>query len=133
MRYLLDTQLVLWTLFEPERIPSRILDVLKDRAAIKYVSGVSLWEISLKYSLGKIILNGLSPDLIQGTIEETGFRMHSIENQELSTFFQLPKKENHRDPFDRLLIWQSILNDFTLLSTDSLFDSYTEDGLKLLQ
>lgn len=133
MRCLLDTQLVLWTLFEPERIPSRILDVFKDRAAIKFVSGVSLWEISLKYSLGKIILNGFSPDLIQEKIEETGCQMHSIENQELSTFFQLPKKENHRDPFDRLLIWQSILNDFTLLSTDSLFDSYTEDGLKLLQ
>lgn len=133
MRYLLDTQLVLWALFEPERIPSRILDVFTDRAAIKFVSRVSLWDISFKYSLGKIILNGLSPDLIQAKIEETGCQLHSIENVELSTFFQLPQEENHRDPFDRLLIWQSILNDFTLLTTDSLLDSYTEDGLKLLQ
>ena len=132
MRYLLDTQLVLWVLFEPERIPSTILGVFTNRTAIKFVSGVTLWEISLKYSLGKILLNGLSPELIQVKIEETGCQMHSIQNQELSTFYQLPKKDNHKDPFDRLLIWQSIVNDFTLLSADSSFESYLEDGLKLL-
>ena len=132
MKYLLDTQLVLWTLFDQERIPSPILGIFEDQSAIKFVSGVTLWEISLKYSLGKILLDGLKPELIQLKIEESGCQMHSIQNQELSTYYQLPKKENHKDPFDRLLIWQSILNDFTLLTTDSSFKSYLEDGLKLL-
>ena len=59
MRYLLYTQLVLWAWFEPESIPCRILDVFEDRASIKFVSGVSLWEISL---------DGSSADLIQAKV-----------------------------------------------------------------
>jgi len=92
MNYLLDTHYVLWTLFEP-----KLLD-----AQVKYVSGISLWEISLKFSLGKLDFESTNPD-----------------------------EDDHRDPFDRMLIWQAIHNDFVVITKDNKFTQYTEDGLRV--
>ncbi len=58
MKYLLDTHYVLWTLFEPTRIDIEIKKIFKNNNVTKYVSGITLWEISLKYSIGKLELEG---------------------------------------------------------------------------
>ena len=131
MNYLLDTHYILWTLFEPDRIGKKIRRIYADEEKTKYVSGISLWEISLKYSIGKLDLFGTNPDEVIQKVKESGFELLNVDNYLLASYYQLPKKEDHKDPFDRMLIWQAIANDFALLSKDTRINQYIENGLKI--
>lgn len=132
MIYLLDTHYVLWSQFEPDRIKRRTREILEDDEDSKLISGVNLWEISLKYSLGKLELGDTNPDALLDTLIEAGFDVAELDSHLLATYYQLPKKENHRDPFDRLLIWQAISTGYTLITHDDKFEQYEADGLKLI-
>lgn len=131
MNYLLDTHYILWTLFEPERIGKKVRHIYEDEEMTKHVSGISLWEISIKYSIGKLDLFGTNPDEIIQKVKESGFELLNVKNDQFASYYQLPKKEDHKDPFDRMLIWQAIANDFTLLSRDIRIMQYVENGLKI--
>ena len=131
MKYILDTHYILWSLFEPSRIDKGILTILKDVNATKLVSGISFWEISLKFSLGKLELFGINPDEIYERIIESGLEVISVENRLFASYYKLPKRDKHRDPFDRILIWQAIQNDLTLITKDSKMEEYIEDGLRI--
>ena len=132
MTYLLDTHYLLWSLFEPKRIEAPVRQVLENDRDTKLVSGVNLWEISLKYSLGKLELGGTNPSELFDSVLEAGFDVAEVESRLLATYYQLPKKDNHKDPFDRLLIWQAISDGYTLLTQDEKIEQYRGDGLRLL-
>lgn len=132
MIYLLDTHYILWSLFEPERISESVRAILENERDSKFVSGVSIWEISLKYSLGKLELGGANPGEFFDKLLEAGFEVADIENRLFATYYQLPRKDDHRDPFDRLLIWQSISNGYTLITQDKKIEQYRTDGLQLV-
>jgi PIN domain nuclease of toxin-antitoxin system len=132
MIYLLDTHYILWSLFEPDKIAEPVRQILENDTDTKLISGVNLWEISLKYSLGKLELGGTDPSRILDTLLEAGFEVFELESRLLATYHQLPRREDHRDPFDRLLIWQAISNDFTLITHDRKIEQYRADGLRLV-
>ncbi|MEM7798861.1 MAG: type II toxin-antitoxin system VapC family toxin [Chloroflexota bacterium] len=131
MIYLLDTHYVLWSLYQPDKIVDSIRQILENDIDTKLLSGVNLWEISLKYSLGKLDLGGMKPKDILDHLLTAGFTVAELESHLLATYYQLPRKEDHRDPFDRLLIWQAISNDYTLLTHDQAIEQYRADGLQL--
>jgi len=130
---LLDTHYVLWSLFEPDKIEAPVRRILENDKGTKLVSGVNLWEISIKYSLGKLELGGVTPSELFDTVLKAGFEVLEVESRLLATYYQLPKKDNHKDPFDRLLIWQAVSNGYTLLTRDEKLEQYRGDGLHLLQ
>lgn len=132
MTYLLDTHYILWSLFVPERIQEQALEILQDSETMKIVSGINLWEISLKYSLGKLVFEDTSPNQVYEKIVESGYGIVAIDNRDLLTYYLLPKKDDHKDPFDRLLIWQAIQQGYTMLTADRKFAHYAKDGLKLV-
>jgi PIN domain nuclease of toxin-antitoxin system len=132
MIYLLDTHYVLWSLFEPNRISESIRTILENDQDTKLISGVNLWEISLKYSLGKLELGGANPTELLDKLLKAGFEIVDIEHRLLATYYQLPQKDDHKDPFDRLLIWQAIANGYTLLTQDKKIEQYRTDGLQLI-
>jgi PIN domain nuclease of toxin-antitoxin system len=132
MIYLLDTHYVLWSLFEPDKILASVRQVLENETDTKLISGVSLWEISLKYALGKLDLGGTDPSEILDTLLEAGFEVAELESRLLATYHNLPRKADHRDPFDRLLIWQAICNGYTLITQDGNIEQYRPDGLRLV-
>jgi len=131
MNYLLDTHYILWTLFEPEKIPAKIVKIFENEEDEKYVSGISLWEISLKYSIGKLELYGTNPEGVYESILETGFKILDLKTIDLATFFRLPLQEDHKDPFDRFLIWQAIQNNLIFLTKDKKIEQYRKMGLQL--
>ena len=133
MIYLLDTHILLWSLFEPHKISAPIRAILENESDTKYVSGVNLWEVSLKYSVGKLELGGMMPEELLDAILEAGYEILELDSRLLATYYQLPKKPDHRDPFDRLLIWQAISNDYTLLTQDTKIDQYRSDRLRLVE
>jgi len=131
MNYLIDTHYALWALFEPEKIPAKIVKIFENEEDEKYVSGISLWEISLKYSIGKLELYGTNPEGVYDSLLEAGFKVLDLKNIDAATFFRLPLIEDHKDPFDRLLIWQAIQNNLIFLTKNRKIEQYRKNGLSI--
>ena len=91
MNYLADTHIFLWTVFSPKKISKRVKSILLDPQAIKYISAITFWEISLKYQLGKINLVGILPDKLPIIAKDTGFEILSLEVDTAASFYNLPK------------------------------------------
>lgn len=129
MKLLLDTHYLLWMFLDTSKIPKNIQESLTSMKNEIYYSQVSLWEISIKYSLGKLFLNGITPERLYEEIEGSFLRCKLLDNRELISSYHLPRE--HKDPFDRIIIWQAIKEDMVLLSADSKMDAYKRYGLKL--
>jgi len=127
MNYLLDTHTFLWAIFLDEKLSPRVKKVITNPENNIYVSMVSFWEISLKYSLKKLTLNNIFPDDLPDIAKKSGFELFPLNYKDAAGFHQLPNKI-HKDPFDRILIWQSINNNFILISKDKLFQLYKNQG-----
>ena len=133
MRYLLDTHYLIWSLMDPDKIESREREILLDPDSIKHVSKISYWEIALKYSLGKLHLSGVTPEKILETSVAAGFVILDLSEEDLITSYKLPPSRKHRDPFDRLLVWQCIRNDLVFMTSDRIVREYSTYGLKLIK
>ena len=131
MSYLLDTHALLWTLFDPDRLGKKAADCIRNPDVAVAVSVVSFWEISLKYATGKLELSGVVPDDFPAIVRQSGFDILPIAETDAATFHHLPRMA-HKDPFDRLIIWQAISRKLTLISQDSAFADYRKLGLKVL-
>ncbi len=129
MNLLLDTHALLWALTAPNLLSQSVRDSLEIPENEVLVSRISLWEISLKFSLGKLILTSITPTDLPEAIEQTGFKLIEPTIEEYAGFHQLPRT-HHKDPFDRMLIWQAIQNDLTFVTKDGQLDQYIAIGLK---
>ena len=130
MRILLDTHYLLWSFIDTKQISGKIhKKLLSDENEVFY-SQASLWEISSKYNLGKLVLKGIKPEEIYEEIENSYLKCRSFENEELISFYKLPIE--HKDPFDRIMIWQSIKSEFYFLSVDNQIEKYKKYGLRIL-
>lgn len=130
MSCLLDTHALLWTLFDPSRLGKKAADNIQNSDVTVSVSVVSFWEISLKYATGKLELSGVVPDDFPAIVRQSGFDILPISETDAATFHHLPRME-HKDHFDRLIIWQAISRKLTLISQDSAFGVYKKLGLKV--
>ena len=131
MNYLVDTHYLLWSLISPSRITEHITDILTDNETTKYASKICFWEITLKYSSGKLRLEGATPEGILDAARESGFEILDIGEDVIVTSYPLPFIENHRGPFDRLIVWQCIRNDIVLVTAGTRLRGYERYGLKV--
>ena len=127
MKLLLDTHTFLWFIAGNLKLSSTARSLIEDLANEKFVSVVSLWEIAIKFSLGKLDLTDEFDILIPKQLEINGFEILPIETEHLSKVISLPFY--HRDPFDRLLIAQAISENMQIISVDDIFDSYSTNRL----
>jgi PIN domain nuclease of toxin-antitoxin system len=130
MTYLLDTHHFLWAITNAKKIPKKLREVLTDPENEIIVSAISFWEISLKSSLGKLEIKGFSPEDLPDICEKIGFAVKSLSAKESCCYHKL-KVTYHKDPFDRMLIWQAISNDYVLVSADAQIKKYVSSGLKI--
>ena len=129
MKLLIDTHYLLWMFFDTAKISDRVKDALTSEDNDIYYSQASLWEISIKYSIGKLFLNGITPEEFYQELSNSFLICRRLENKELISSHFLPTE--HKDPFDRMIIWQAIKSDMMLLSVDAKMNLYKEYGLKL--
>jgi PIN domain nuclease of toxin-antitoxin system len=118
-RILLDTHLLLWAFAAPERLPTRArkrIDVSE-----VFVSAASIWEVSIKASLGKIQADA---SLLLAEIEPAGFTLLPISGEHAVAVGLLPAI--HRDPFDRMLVAQARTEPLILLTNDAALAAYGE-------
>lgn len=132
MRYLVDTHVLLWAIMESYKLPKKILEILEDETNSIFVSPISYWEIAIKHQNKKLNLGKLNILHIPHITEQLDFSILNPEPYDFLSIAQIPQKENHHDPFDRMLIQQAIRNDLILISKDEKFPQYEENGLQLL-
>ena len=101
MNGLLDTHTFLWAAMRPEQLSRHARVAILDAANDIYVSVVTCWEVSLTFALGKIELQGTTPDELPDTALQMEFTLLALAPQDAATFHQLPRFQ-HKDPFDRM-------------------------------
>ncbi|SMO59337.1 type II toxin-antitoxin system VapC family toxin [Gracilimonas mengyeensis] len=131
MNFLLDTHTLIWSILDTHKLSSKSHKIIEDPKNLILVSAVNFWEISLKYSLGKLVLDGIKPDDFPKLAVDSGFELIGLTANETSSYHYL-RGEWHRDPFDRMLIWQAIQRDLILISNDEDVKKYEEEGLKTI-
>lgn len=131
MRLLLDTHALLWALISPDQLSKKATRAIESPDNDVCVSTLSLWEISIKFNLEKISLGGITPTDLPNAIERTGFQLLAPLAEEYASFYQLPR-QTHKDPFGRMLVWQSLQQSLTQVTMDGSIETYRSLGLQTL-
>jgi PIN domain nuclease of toxin-antitoxin system len=122
MKLLLDTHTLLWFIAGSANLSEAARRLIEDDENEKFVSIASIWETAIKVSIGKMSLTASFDELFPHQLEVNGFELLPIKVEHTSIVSTL--KFHHRDPFDRILIAQSIHEKASLVSLDAAFDDY---------
>ena len=122
MKYLLDTQIWLWSLVSPDRMGGEIARIVDDPENTLALSAASTWEISIKYRLGKLPLPEPPEAFVLPRLTRDGIESLPIEHHHAAKVTSLP--DHHKDPFDRLLIATAQADSMTILTSDRQFQPY---------
>ncbi|MCL1820598.1 MAG: type II toxin-antitoxin system VapC family toxin [Oscillospiraceae bacterium] len=122
MSYLLDTHVFLWYFWDAKELSDCASDIIENNAAQKYVSVASLWEFSVKYSMGKLTFEGGLTRLWE-MLTQNNFIILPITQPQLEVLISdLPF--HHRDPFDRLIIATAKTEGLTIVTVDENIQKY---------
>ncbi len=115
-KYLLDTHIFIWASCSPEKLPNTIIKLLKNPNHDFYISMATFWEMQIKYQLGKLPLTKTIAELI---FEIQKYKFYEIIPINEHHILNLQNLEcHHKDPFDRIIISQSMIENLTLLTID---------------
>ena len=121
MQYLIDTHVFLWFVSNAKELSQTAKTLIEDGQNEIHISIASLWEISIKTALGKLTINGNYESVI-ADVNDNAIQIlpvnftHTVEQNRLPF--------HHRDPFDRIIVSQAIVEDMSLISADAIFDGY---------
>lgn len=121
MKLLLDTHTFLWWDSEPEKLSRRALELCQNPENMIVLSVASIWEMQIKIQLGKLKIKMPLAEMI-GQQQQNGIEILPVEASHIFAVESLPNY--HKDPFDRLIIAQAIVEDAILISADPLISQY---------
>lgn len=122
MRHLLDAHALIWALDDPDKLGRRARIVLEDPANELVISVGTIWELSIKTGLKKLSLSLPYRHWMERALADLGLVVSTITLD--FTERQIALQPHHRDPFDRLLVAQCLVESIPLVSADSVFDQY---------
>lgn len=122
MNILIDTHILLWSLYKTEKLSSRTISLLSNDDNLKYISLASVWEIEIKNSIGKLDYDASE---VLKDAEEAGFKVLDIKKKHIFGLHNLERI--HNDPFDRLLISQAETEELSFITSDSKIKQYGKD------
>ena len=120
--YLLDTAPLIYLMSNEDSVSSAVRRKLADPGSEVFYSQISLWEIQIKYQLGKLSMPDEPAVVLPRELDRYGFTKLDLTDAAIFGLTRLPSV--HRDPFDRLLIVQAKLTGSTLVSPDKIFAKY---------
>lgn len=123
MRVLLDTHTFLWWTLDDPQLSTFCRQIIADAENTIYLSVASAWEIAIKVQLGKLALPELPEPYVTSRVALNGFQVLPIHLSHALYIYSLPL--HHKDPFDRILVAQSQLENLPLLTTDPLIAQYS--------
>lgn len=118
MKLILDTHIFLWAISDPQKIDRKRRSAIQQMANRVFLSSVSVAELMIKASIGKIQIDFDPVDIA----EKSGFELLDFTAHDAVLLKDLPF--HHKDPFDRMLITQSLVNKYTLVTNDAKFAAY---------
>ncbi len=121
MKYLLDTHALLWFINDDNSLSEKAKSIIENSENQILVSIASFWEIAIKRSIGKLDLKQSTEELFKET-QNLNFILATIDERFIFLIETLPL--HHRDPFDRILIAQAIVENLEIISIDEAFDAY---------
>jgi PIN domain nuclease of toxin-antitoxin system len=119
---LLDTCTALWLMVEPEKVSRTARQLFHDADNDVFLSAISCWEISIKYAAGRLPLPQTPATLIHRQREKYGMAQLILDEESALYVARLPRL--HSDPFDRMLICQSIVHGMAILTPDEAITQY---------
>ncbi|MBC6454714.1 MAG: type II toxin-antitoxin system VapC family toxin [Hormoscilla sp. SP5CHS1] len=122
MNLLLDTHTLIWWSVTQEKLSDTVMDLLQDNANTIILSLASIWEMQIKVQRGKLTINRPLPELIASQQQTNNLQLLPIEVPHIFALQNLP--DYHRDPFDRIIISQAMVEGLPVLSKDATFDAY---------
>ena len=132
MRILLDTHILLWVMNDDDKLSNKAREIILDENNKLYYSVISLWEIELK-RLAKAGSISLSAEEINSLCQENGnFSLVDLMPKDIFSLNEIRRKEDvppHKDPFDRLMLTQSINGKMKLLTHDFMLIGYETDNV----
>jgi len=126
VRFLLDTQIFLWWASDPDKLPPSVLSLCEDVGNVLVVSVVSIWELQIKLQLGKMefALNMPLRTLIEDQQRENDVELLAVTVDHALGLEQTPLHDEHKDPFDRLLIAQAKVENVPFVTVDAKIHKY---------
>jgi PIN domain nuclease of toxin-antitoxin system len=121
MNLLIDTHALIWFITDNDKLPLKTKQIIENKENNCYVSIATYWEIGIKNSIGRLDLNSDLKTIFQ-IIEETGFEALPITTNQILRNANL--EFYHQDPFDRIIIAQSLVEKMTIITKDSQFENY---------
>lgn len=121
MPHLLDTHALIWFINGDKELSGKARKAIESENAVNFVSIASLWEMAIKISLDRLDLK-TSFEQVGEQIVKNNFLILPISFEDILKISTLPF--HHRDPFDRMIISQSLTNDLIIVSKDKLFGKY---------
>jgi PIN domain nuclease of toxin-antitoxin system len=122
MRILLDTHAFLWFVLGDVQLSHNARTMIEDSAHEKLISPAVYWEIAIKIGIGKYVLAEPYETFMDRGINQNGFVILPVEPRHTAVLTTLP--HYHRDPFDRLIIAQALVEQISVVSDDEAFDYY---------
>ncbi|XGV99573.1 MAG: type II toxin-antitoxin system VapC family toxin [Leptolyngbya sp. BL-A-14] len=122
MKLLLDTHTFLWFIEGSSNLSNTARSLIEDAKNQRFLSVASLWEMSIKVSMSKLMLQMSFTDLVTQQVYGNAINLLEIRAEHLDELAKMPF--HHKDPFDRLIVAQSIVDNMAVLSKDSAFGSY---------
>lgn len=124
MRLLLDTHALLWYALADRRLSQVAQDLIVDAGNLILISPASYWEIAIKLSLGKQSLHRPYEEFVDTCLTDYGFVILPIQPRHTGSLITLPFTSGHKDPFDRLLVAQAIVEGIPIVSADPALAPY---------
>lgn len=124
MRYLLDTQILIWSLEDNPKLKESSRTIIENPANAIFVSQFSLMEMSIKLKLNKLPEFIVSIEHIASQLLSDGFEILPVSNNHIFSYQQVPFFEDHRDPFDRFLLATALSEQIPIISNDEKFQIY---------
>lgn len=134
MEFLLDTHIILWTLFSPYNLSQKAIEILCNTKNEFYYSMASMWEISIKHRRHPNVITRSGTEFMH-YCEAMGFKKLPIDDRHICALETLQEKEGcegHNDPFDRILLAQAKGDGMTLITHDNKFSFYDEPYIYLV-
>ena len=125
MQLLLDTHVFIWYLLNDSKLSQTASNLINNKSNLVYISPIVFWEIAIKVSIKKLVLNSDYETFISLGMHAYQFKHLPITLTHTTRLLSLPQPPNHRDPFDRLLVAQALAEGDTLVSADARLDAYS--------
>ena len=128
MNLLLDTHVALWAITDSPKLSQKARELIASPKTTVWVSAANVWEIAIKYALGRGDMPVSSHDAVR-YFQESGYRFLPIEAEHAAAVEALPA--HHHDPFDRILVAQALVEPMRLMTHDPLVALYSDTIIKI--